>query len=86
MKTNDVISAAELSSIITTYGPGHVSVDGEMPYEYFSVDDLELDAKDQFEVSINYSNQVQFHLVSNDMRAIVTTGLRGRVEKMEWVA
>jgi len=86
MKTDEIISSKELVKIISAYGAGYVSVDGEMPYEYETAKALELDGSEKFKVVVNYAHPVEFHLISDDMRAIVTTGLTGRVEKMEWVA
>lgn len=87
MKTNDIITAAELADIIDEHGAGHVSVDGSMPEAFTSASDLSLDTADTFRVVVNYGHEVQFHLISAEMRAIVTTGLKGRCDDIEgWMA
>ena len=86
MKANQIITAAELESIISKHGVGTVSIDGEMPRDYKSFAQLGIDAEDTFCVIINYGMAVQFHLLSIDMRAIITTGLCAEVINMEWAA
>jgi len=86
IKTGDIITAQQLISIIAAHGGGHASVNGEMPWPYTTAAELDLDGSERFEAVINYGHEVQFHLVSDSMRAHITTGLRGRVERMEWVA
>lgn len=87
MKTNDIITASELIAIIAEHGAGHASIDGSMPEAFTSAYDLHLDTADTFRVVVNYGHEVQFHLISAEMRAIVTTGLKGRCDYMEgWMA
>lgn len=87
MKTNDIITAAELEAIIEKHGAGDVSVDGSWPEQFSNASELEMDGSETFRVVINYGHEVQFHLVSDEMRAIVTTGLKGRCDDVEgWVA
>jgi len=87
MKTNDIITAAELTSLIEKHGAGTVSIDGSMPEQFANAAELGLGGSDEFRVVINYGHPVQFHLISREMRAIVTTGLTGRCDAVEgWVA
>lgn len=87
MKANEIITAAELTSIIAAHGADTVSVDGSTPEFFSSSADLGLDGSETFRVVLNYGHEVQFHLISDDMRAIITTGLKGRCDDAEgWVA
>ncbi|WP_338924604.1 hypothetical protein V0M98_33855 (plasmid) [Pseudomonas silesiensis] len=86
MKTNDIITAAQLIDLIAVHGTHTVSFDGGIPEPYTIGDEIGLEGGETFRVVINYGHEVQFHLVSDDMRAIITTGLKGRCENMEWVA
>lgn len=87
MKQGDIIAAQELAAIIAEHGPGHLSVDGSMPSPYSAATNLELDGTEKFRVVLNYGHEVQFHLVSEEVRAVVTTGLCGRCDDMEgWMA
>ena len=86
MKTGEIITAAELVDIIGQHGAGTYSIDGSMPERFESAADLQLEEEDRFAAVINYSHEVQFHLVGDDVRAIVTTGLKGRCKNMEWAA
>ena len=87
MNTGDIITAAELKKIIETHGAGVFSVDGSTWESFESAASLELDGTESFGVVINYGHEVQFHLISDDMRAIVTTGLKGRCDDIHgWMA
>ena len=87
MKTNDIITAAELSALVASHGAGTISVDGSMPEAFVNGEDLGIETGDRFTVVVNYGHAVQFHLVSDEMRAIITTGLKGRCDDMDgWVA
>ncbi len=87
MKANEIITASELTSIIAAHGADTVSVDGSMPEFFSSSADLDLDGSETFRVVLNYGHEVQFHLISEDLRAIVTTGLKGQHNPVEgWVA
>lgn len=87
MKANDIISAADLAELIAEHGADMVSVDGSMPEAYGDASDLRLDGSETFRVVINYGHEVQFHLISDEMRAIVTTGLKGRCDAVQgWMA
>lgn len=87
MKANEIISAAELAEIIEKNGPVTVSLDGSMPENFLSAEALCLEEGDTFRVVLNYGHQVQFHLVSDQGRAIITTGLKGRCDPvMGWMA
>lgn len=87
MKANDIISAADLTALIKKHGTGTVSFDGSMPEEYLKAEDLGLEEGDTFRVVLNYGYEVQFHPVSDKMRAIITTGLKGRCDPvMGWMA
>lgn len=87
MQANDIISSAELNALIEKHGTGTVSFDGSMPEEYTQAADLGLEEGDIFRVVMNYGYEVQFHLISDQMRAIITTGLKGRCDQvMGWMA
>ena len=87
MKTNDIITAAELETIIASHGAGFLNIEGSMPVQFSGAFDLGLDGSEEFRVVINYGHPVQFHLISDEMRAIVTTGLTGSCDDVEgWVA
>jgi hypothetical protein len=87
MKTNDIIGANTLVELIAQYGAGDVSFDGAMPEGYASAADLGIEECDSFRVVINYGYEVQFHLISDDMRAVITTGLKGRCDDEHgWMA
>ena len=74
----NLITAAELIEIIAANGGETVSIDGGHPEVFATADDLELDGTEVFEVIENYGWATQFHLVSDKMRAVVTTGLKGQ--------
>lgn len=87
MQANDIISASELIALIEKHGTGTVSFDGAMPEEYAAAADLGLEEGDAFTVVLNYGYEVQFRLISDHMRAIITTGLKGRCDPvMGWMA
>lgn len=95
MKTNDIITADQLAEIIAQHGAGTVSVDGSMPKKFATSVDLEMNGTEEFQAVVNYDMPVQFHLITQkdgsdtidgDFRAMVTTGLKGRLENGEWVA
>jgi dihydropteroate synthase len=87
MRDNDIITAAQLADLIAEHGADMVSIDGSMPETYADAADLGLEQGDTFRVVINYGYEVQFVLISDDMRAIVTTGLKGRHNPVEgWLA
>ena len=79
MKNGEIITAKDLINVIDRNGSGSLSVNGSFYENYDYSSDLDLDESDSFEVVINFGNEVQFHLVSSDTRAIVTTGLKGSV-------
>lgn len=87
MQANDIITSAQLTALIAEHGADMVSVDGSMPEAYSDAAELGLDGGETFRVVINYGHEVQFHLISDEMRAIVTTGLKGRCDAVQgWMA
>ena len=83
MNTNQIISVTELKTLIAQHGVESVMIDGQFDEEK-DVSSLEDDQ--EFNVVINYGHEVQFHLISDDVRVIITTGLKGRCENTGWVA
>lgn len=88
IEDTSIIGANQLADIIKAHGPGMVSIDGSMPSPYEATEELGLCDSDTFRVTVNYGHEVQFWLVSDSMRAMVTTGLRGMFDsqRMAWVA
>ncbi len=85
MKNGEIITAKDLINVIDRNGAGSFSVNGSLYEKYDRSSDLELDEEARFEVVINFGHKVQFHLVSSDIRAIVTTGLKGCVVNREGI-
>ena len=84
MKTNDIISANEARNLVEKYGVMHTIIDGAVEE---SLKAEEIENTDRFKVVINYGNEVQLHLISDDMRCEVSLkNLKGRCEGMEWIA
>ncbi|MFG3493360.1 hypothetical protein [Streptomyces sp. NPDC047972] len=86
--TKDIISSAQLTSIINKHGAGYLLCNRSLHDYYSSADELEMDESEKFEVLVNYGFPVQFHLVGSSDGVMVTTGLKGTFddESMTWVA
>lgn len=101
LKPDDIITAEMLCKIIEAHGAdfdaqgagfdepcaGLVSIDGSIFEPYADASDLGVCQEERFRVILNYGHEVQFHLLSDTCRAIVTTGLSGQCDDMEgWIA
>lgn len=75
----DIVNALGLEGIIALYGCGTVEIDGDYPEAYHRSKELGMNGFDYFHVVINYGYPVQFHLISDITRVIITTGLLGKV-------